>query len=285
MGNRPKKYIAIVYLISAVTCLLLLGLLSCKGGETSMNKGTLYSLKDVPASDWKKLSEKRIYFGHQSVGFNILDGMKDVMQENPQIVLKIVETRKATDLAPGILVHTTIGKNDDPKSKCDDFREVMNILGKYADSAGFKFCYVDFNVSTDVNKVFDYYQQTMNDVKKKYPDITFIHITTPLTTVQTGIKARIKEIMGKPVWGYNENMKRDQFNQKLKGAYEGKAPIFDLAGIESTYPDGTRAVIKGTRGACPFLVPEYTTDGGHLNAKGRRVVAEQFLIFLAKLDR
>jgi hypothetical protein len=284
MGNRPKKYIAIAYMVSAVAFLLLLGLLSCKGGETSMNKVTLHSLKDVSTSDWKKLSEKGIYFGHQSVGFNILDGMKDMMKENPQIVLKIVETRQATDLIPGVLGHTTVGVNIDPKSKCDDFREVMNILGKYADTAGFKFCYVDFGDSSDVNKVFDYYQQTMNDLKKKYPGITFIHITAPLTTVQTGIKARIKEIMGKPVWGYNDNIKRDQFNQKLKDAYEGKEPIFDLAGIESTYPDGTRAFMKGAKGICPFLVPEYTTDGGHLNAKGRKVVAEQFLIFLAKLN-
>jgi len=249
-----------------------------------MNKVTLHSIKDIPAPDWKKLSEKRIYFGHQSVGFNIIDGIKDVLRENPQIVLKTVETRKATELVPGVLGHTKVGENDDPKSKCDDFREVMNLLGKYVDIAGFKFCYVDIVSSTDINKVFDYYQQTMNDLKKKYPGVTFIHITAPLTTVQTGIKARIKEIIGKPVWGYNDNIKRDQFNQKLKGAYEGKEPIFDLAGIESTYPDGTRAFIKGNRGVCPFLVPEYTTDGGHLNAKGRRAIAEQFLIFLAKLN-
>jgi lysophospholipase L1-like esterase len=31
------------------------------------------------------------------------------------------------------------------------------------------------------------------------------------------------------------------------------------------------------------LCPEYTEDGGHLNAVGRKTVAEQLLVFLAGL--
>jgi len=31
------------------------------------------------------------------------------------------------------------------------------------------------------------------------------------------------------------------------------------------------------------MLAEYTTDGGHLNEKGRKVVAEQILIKLAKM--
>ena len=283
MGNRSRKYLAIGYLSSAVIFFLLLGLLSCKGGETNMNIVKLYSMKDIPAAGWKQLSEKRIYFGHQSVGFNILDGAKEVMQANPQIALRIFETRKAADMTPGVLGHTTVGKNTDPQSKCDDFAGIVNAVGKSADIAVLKFCYVDFTDKTDVNKVFDYYQQTISELKRKYPSTTFVHMTAPLTTIQTGIKARIKEIIGKPVGGYADNIKRNQFNEKLKKTYEGKEPIFDLAGIESTYPDGTRAFFKTTTGACPFLVPEYTMDGGHLNAKGQRFIAEQFLIMLASL--
>jgi lysophospholipase L1-like esterase len=109
-------------------------------------------------------------------------------------------------------------------------------------------------------------------------------VTAPLTTVQTGIKARIKEIIGKPVGGYKDNIKREQFNEKLRKVYEGNGPVFDLAAIESTYPDGTRAFFKAASGTYPFLVPEYTVDGGHLNAKGRKIVAEQLLIVLAKLN-
>ena len=32
------------------------------------------------------------------------------------------------------------------------------------------------------------------------------------------------------------------------------------------------------------LVPDYTDDGGHLNEKGRKIVAEQLLILLANLS-
>ena len=50
------------------------------------------TIKDVPASIWEKLSQKKIYFGHQSVGFNIMDGVQDLMKEHPAIKLNIVET-------------------------------------------------------------------------------------------------------------------------------------------------------------------------------------------------
>ncbi len=46
-------------------------------------KTTLPSIKGVPAETWQKLSQKKIYFGHQSVGNNIIDGIKDIMKENP----------------------------------------------------------------------------------------------------------------------------------------------------------------------------------------------------------
>ena len=45
----------------------------------------LAPVKSVPESTWKKLSEKKIYFGHQSVGFNIIKGLEDILKENPQI--------------------------------------------------------------------------------------------------------------------------------------------------------------------------------------------------------
>ena len=45
------------------------------------------SLEGVTESTWKKLAEQRIYFGHQSVGFNIIEGINDIMKENHQIIL------------------------------------------------------------------------------------------------------------------------------------------------------------------------------------------------------
>ena len=42
-------------------------LISCNGGEMPEKTVQFPSIKDVPESSWEKLSEKKIYFGHQSV--------------------------------------------------------------------------------------------------------------------------------------------------------------------------------------------------------------------------
>ena len=248
-------------------------------------KTAFLSIKDVPETTWKKLAEKRIYFGHQSVGYNILDGMRDIMKENPQIRLKIVETSNPEDFKAPIFAHSRVGKNEDPKSKCDSFADFIEKgLGNKTDFAFFKFCFVDITAGTNVEKVFNDYKSTMSGLKRKYPQVVFIHFTSPLMTVQTGIKALIKNIIGRSIDGYDENINRNQFNEMIKKEYEGKDAIFDLAQIESTFPDGTRATFKINGKAYLKLVSDYTNDGGHLNDKGRKKVAEQLLILLANLS-
>jgi hypothetical protein len=259
-------------------------IISC-GGKMDENKSVFPSIKDVPETSWKKLAEKRIYFSHQSVGYNILDGMRDIMKENPQIILNIVETSNPEDFKAPIFAHSRVGNSEDPKSKCDSFAGFMDQgLGNKADIAFFKFCFVDVTAKTNADQLFTNYKKTMSSLKEKYPQTTFIHMTTPLTVVQTGPKAWVKKIIGRPIGGYYDNIKRDQFNEGLIKEYEDKEPIFDLAKIESTFKDGSRAVFKRDGKVYPRLVPAYTDDGGHLNEMGRGVVAEQLLILLAKLS-
>jgi hypothetical protein len=66
--------------------------------------------------------------------------------------------------------------------------------------------------------------------------------------------------------------------------YEGKEPIFDIAKIQSTYPDGNRCTFSKFGERYYSMVPGYFSDGGHLNETSRKKVAEQFLILLAKLN-
>ena len=144
------------------------------------------SIKDIPDSAWKKLSEKKVYFGHQSVGFNIIDGIKDVMKENPQIKLHIVETADPADFKTGIFAHSRVGKNMDPKSKIDAFANfVEKGIGDTANIAFFKFCYVDVTARTDIDKVFDDYKTTMSLLKESYTRTKFIHMAVPLTVTKT----------------------------------------------------------------------------------------------------
>lgn len=283
MTKKFKKIIAISYQLSAIS-LMVLAIISCSGGKMEPSKTTFPLIKDVPAEAWQKLAQKKIYFGHQSVGNNILDGFRDVMKENPQVKLNIVELSKLNDSEKPFFAHFGVGKNEDPRSKCGDFADIMDKrIGGKADVAFFKFCFVDVVANTDVNKLFSAYRETLVSLKEKYPKVTFVHLTIPLMAAQTGPKVWIKKIIGRSIDGYEDNIKREQFNAMLLKEYEGKGPIFDLAKIESTSPEGSRAVFEKNGKAYPRMVPVYTDDGGHLNELGRKVVAEQFLIFLAKL--
>ncbi len=60
--------------------------------------------------------------------------------------------------------------------------------------------------------------------------------------------------------------------------------MFDLARFESTLVDGRRSSFTKNETIYFSMVKEYSSDGVHLNELGRKIVAEQFLIFLAKLS-
>ncbi|MDH5648417.1 MAG: hypothetical protein OEY67_02075, partial [Gammaproteobacteria bacterium] len=179
--------------------------------------------------------------------------------------------------------HSKVGKNGYPELKDEDFARYMDekFPGK-VDTALYKYCYVDIKRHSDVDKVFEHYKANMAQLKKKHPDTQFIHVTTPITVLQTGPKAWLKKITGKPVGGQLDNVKRAQFREKLLAEYGGKDPIFDLYEYESTRLDGARVSYQHDGKTYYALAPEYTDDGSHLNTVGRRFVAQNFLMFLAE---
>ncbi len=271
-------------LISIIILLTIAILTSCSGDNMPAQTNKLSSIKGIPQSAWDKLAQKRIYFGHQSVGFNIIDGVKDVMKENPQIKLNIVETTDPSELSAGIFAHSRVGKNLEPKTKIDGFVEYMDEgLGGKADLAFLKLCYVDIMQNTDVDNLFNEYYSNMSSLKERYPQLKIIHFTNPLTTIQSGPKAWVKKMIGREISGYDENIKRNNYNDLIISKYQGKEPIFDLAKLESTLPDGTRSSFNKDGKIYFCLADVYTSDGGHLNELGRKFVVEQFLIFLAGL--
>jgi len=277
MNTIAKVYVSVFILLTVI--------LSCSGGKMDEKKIEYKSIKDIPESTWKKLSEKHIYFGHQSVGNNILDGIRDLMNEYPQIKLKIAETNNADDINFPVLAHTKIGKNFDPELKCSDFRNIIdNGIGNKIDIAFYKFCYVDVNSKTEVENIFKIYKETHYYVKHKYPDLKVIHVTIPLKSLQTGWKVSIKKILAMEIDGYVDNINRNFFNQKLIDEYGSKEPIYDLAAIESTRTDNKRVTFDMDGKTYYAMNPEYTYDGGHLNEVGRRVAAENLLILLVNLS-
>lgn len=65
-----------MYKIGSLLLLFIMLSTICEGEsmKEQPNQSTYKSIKDVPDSTWKKLSEKKIYFGHQSIGYNIING-------------------------------------------------------------------------------------------------------------------------------------------------------------------------------------------------------------------
>lgn len=221
--------------------------------------------------------DKKIYFGHQSVGENILDGILDV--SGGGIFIKKIENNLIENSTNGIY-HSQIGENGYPQKKIDHFVEFIDDNNENIDIAFFKFCYVDIDKNTDVNALFNNYKTSMDMLISKYPYIQFVHLTAPLRVVQSGPKAWVKKIIGRPLGGAEDNIKRIEYNQLLKNHYQGKKSIFDLALIESTLPSGKLSTFSHEGKDHMSLVSEYTDDGMHLNEVGRKIVAKKLIAFL-----
>jgi len=259
--------------------------------DTTMKPSSLPLQTDsISKKDWNKLSEKKIYFGHMSVGYNILDGVKDIMVKKPIIKLSIQETVDTSSFKNGFFAHSRNGKNGDPKSKIDAFVKTMeNGMGKKVNIAFFKFCYVDFNENSDVKDIYNYYKTAINRLKKKYPKVTILHATAPLTTEGELLKDKVKDIIKKIIGRATSveknalsNIKRNEYNVYLIKEY-GKGSIIDIAQFESMRPDGKQYTSKNSGAEHLSMIPAYTSDGGHLNEEGRILVADKLLAQLVKI--
>lgn len=237
------------------------------------------ALADAPtASEVAAVEKLHIFFGHQSVGENIIDGLKEVTGGG----LRVVSSREPSAFDSPGLVETMVGENEAPLSKLSDFKAAMEAVGERPDVAFMKLCYIDFDESTDADALFEAYQRTMTELSAKYPRVTFVAVTAPLTTVESGLKARLKKLLGRALWGEAQNERRQRFNERVREAFRGK-PLFDVARLEAQRSDGTTQGFERDGKTVPALAPEYTDDGGHLNVAGRTAVAGALVKMLAAL--
>lgn len=240
----------------------------------------LRSLNDVPASSVGRLAGKRVFFGHQSVGGNILAGIAELQQADARLGLRLVTADAPASLEGPFFAHAKIGANGEPVGKTDAFAALLDgpLRGK-VDVAFHKYCYVDITASTNDAALFDTYRRTMARLAADHPGVTFLHVTVPLVEVQAGPKAFVKKLLGRMPDHYADNIARERFNDRMRAEYAQRG-LFDLAAIESTHDNGSRETIE-FQGARSFaLVPAYSADGAHLNPRGRRFVAGQLLAFL-----
>ncbi|TAN33616.1 hypothetical protein EPN28_02290 [Patescibacteria group bacterium] len=215
------------------------------------------------AQKLSSLAKDRIWFGHQSVGAQILDGVNRVLEKNPNSGVSVVEIARAADLRPGIIGNNNIGENEDPQSKLDAFaQKLRGGIGANVDLVLMKLCFVDF----PGNLSFETYQSTIAALQKEFPGVKFLHMTAPL---------------GEAGDAASHNDLREAWNDKLRKAYPAEQ-VFDIATLESMNNNGELCVNKADDGVNHLCLNQSwaENDGGHVNTAGADMLAAKFIDFL-----
>lgn len=256
-------------------------LMSCGGDDVNLKQAALDKVRAIPAEAWKNLSERRLFFGHQSVGAEVMDGVAKLAASRTDFPLRVVEGGPID--GPGFH-HGLVGENKFPQRKIDGFRDAAASAAP-GDVFFFKFCYIDIQPDTDVDALFESYRGTLATLRDAHPGVTFVHVTSPLTVVQSRWQVVLKRLLRRPQKDYAANVKRAAYNDRLRAVYAGREPVFDLAAIESKDARGRDVTFPMDGALHPALAPEYSYDGRHLDEEGRLWVAAQLLETLAGLPR
>ncbi len=246
----------------------------------------LAACKDSPdyapmnANDFKNglegLSKTKVYFGHQSVGRNILQGLEELSKAT-QVTLQIGKLGHDSATS-GNLIHSEVGSNKDPLGKIADFSQAL----ARPDMAGIevailKFCYLDVahDAVKDPRALVDAYARAVDAIRAAHPKLKIVHATVPLRSDPPGWKTAIKRWIGRETWEDPDNVLRNAYNEDIRKRFAGQ-PLFDIALAESTLPDGSRSGFVKDGKTVYTLATQYTNDGGHLNERGRQQVAAVF---------
>ena len=232
------------------------------------------------------IASHKIYFGHQSVGENILMGFSEIISLNKHQKIQIVNLHRTTKLPGSYLAHSYIGHNKDAASKCEDFsKTIKKYFASDLDIALMKFCFVDICRENNAQEIFNLYKTTIDRLKLEFPEITFIHSTVPLESEDVnlywGVRRWIKKILGKRDYSPLDNVKRNEYNRLIREYFKNDY-IFDIARVESTYPDGKNNLFNYNGKAYQSLIFDYSTDAAHLNEMGQKRAALEFISILVQ---
>ncbi|MBW8886691.1 MAG: SGNH/GDSL hydrolase family protein [Fibrobacteres bacterium] len=264
----------------------LLALCSCDK-ETGSASVTAFVPDPGLAADLAKTSALRVFFGHQSVGGNIVDGLEELRSQAGDTAFRVIHGTGDSALPPAFFAEAKVGRNGDPIGKLSDFKLRLDgpLRGK-VNVALVKICYVDLaaGAGVDPDSLFGAYRRTVLDLETEHPGLVVVPVTSPLTVPDFGARGRLdalKGMLGRWLGRPDDNARRARFNARIRDSFRDRI-IFDLAAIESTRPDGT-LVRYGRGGLVEALAREYSSDGGHLNALGRKVAARALLRTLARV--
>jgi hypothetical protein len=253
-------------------------------GRGSSVPGAPYRIAVADRSDLSGVAGSKIFFAHQSVGYNLMGAVPGVFERAGLEPPPVIDSR---DLPTGpAIFHTRIGRNGDPLGKITEFDRIMRAgMADAVDVAILKLCYVDFHVGTDVAAITAAYRGTLAALARDYPGTAFVAATVPLTT-ERGPLGRLKAAVGRgDTLGPEHNVVRQRFNDSIRHTYGRSGELFDIAAIESTSADGRRVAGRHDGDLYYALATEYASDPGHLNARGAAIASSALLSTLADAAR
>jgi hypothetical protein len=237
-------------------------------------------------TDLETLSGARVFFGHQSVGRYLLQGVADLSKsdDSPLRIVRVDNVDHPDEDTLAGLFHTDIGANSNPFGKIDAFSRFLLQPGQPAfDIALLKFCYVDLGGDgvKDPHDLLEQYANSVAELRAVQPRLRLVHVTAPLRADPPGRRTAVKRLLHLSTEEDADNVVRNAYNQELRKRFAGE-PIFDIAEVESTLPDGTRSYFMHNGERIYTLANVYTDDGGHPNAIGRQYVAAAFVRAVAQ---
>jgi hypothetical protein len=233
-----------------------------------------------PRQRWSIIAGRTVYFGHQSIGSAVVSGVEELAREHV-VPLRVVQTREPATVTGAAFVHFLAGQNRDYASKN---AAVLRLLESRTRAQRpvlvLKYCYVDLNSPADSPRMFEAYHDTVEAIRFEHPDVTVVHATVPLTTVEGAFKSGAMQFAGRPT-RREAAIARHRYNELVRTEFSDVEPIFDLAKVEATQLDGTLARFIAGGSMIETLAQHNTEDGSHLNARCQRAAAENLLDVLS----
>lgn len=266
---------AVKRMFAAALIVVILVAVGIATGRAMMSTDQLRAVAPTTA-ELQLAANTRVFFGHQSVGANVLSGL-DALTIGEASGFRVIETRRAPAGTGGTIAHAHLGSNGDPQSKIDDFRTVMDAgMADAVDVALLKFCYVDVTAGTDVDGLMSAYTQAMTDLQRRHPNVTVLYATVPLTTARD-LKATVKSWFGRDQgMGPEDNAARERFNAALRERFADSGLLFDIAAVEAGRDPGGDGRTSQRNGV-PVLHDSFAADPGHLNQVGAQAAAAELV--------
>ncbi len=227
-------------------------------------------------SRWSAIADRTVYFGHQSVGTSLSRGV-EALATDFAIPLRVVQTHEPESVTGPAFVHFLAGRHRDYASKNAAMLRLLESETRARNPVVLlKYCYGDIDHPRECTPLFEAYRDTVEAIQFEHPDVTLVHATIPLTTVDTGFKARTKRFLG--LTGRRDAaIARHRYNELVRAEFGLSEPIFDLAKVQARQLDGTIAGFKAGGSVIETLAPEHTADGTNLNPQCSKAAAETLL--------